>query len=230
MREDSVQKRVKEMLTLRDEISPVDVKERHIKLSYDNRKTTALVPSVSLIPVADCGNCELCARGCYDVRHVCMYKQTKAQRANNSALLKYDRLRYFEEIAMHAHFLRFFRWHVGGDIKDMDYLERMVKVAKEVPGCEFLVFTKMFRIVERYLKENGEFPENFHLILSGWKGDKTTNPYRLPVSTPVWPDGEKSGMATEKEIWCGGNCADCAACHGGCWGAQKGDTVLFKAH
>ena len=111
----AIAKRVKQMVEYREAI---DVKNAHVKISYDNRKTTALVPSVSLIPVADCGNCAVCSRGCYDVRNVCYLPSVQKSRANNSAIFKYDPLRYMLEIKEAVKFLRFFRWHVGGDIKD----------------------------------------------------------------------------------------------------------------
>ena len=225
---ETVANRVKTMMDKRDAYTNVD--DLHVKLSYGNRKTTALVPSVSLIPVADCGNCAQCARGCYDVRHICCYTASQNQRAVNSAILLQDRIRYFKEIEDAVKYLRFFRWHVGGDIKDYDYLGQMVGIATRTPNCEFLVFTKMFDIVNEWQENVGEFPKNFHLLLSGWRRDYNLNPHNLPVSSPVWKDGEQSCLVTENAFWCPGNCAECASVNGGCWGAKKGDTILFEAH
>lgn len=229
LKEESVRFRVQKMTELRD-LMATKVQDMHVKLSYGNRKTTALVPSVSTIPVADCGNCKLCSRGCYDVKHVCCYKETQRMRANNSAILKYDRERYFAEIRMQVHFLRFFRWHVGGDIKDMDYLERVVDIARKEPDCEFLLFTKMYTIVARFLDKFSSFPKNLHVLLSGWRGDEIYNPYNLPISTPEWQDGSISNAATKAWYVCGGDCSACAECRGGCWNAKSGDTIIFEAH
>ncbi len=224
---EAIANRVKKMLDYRDKI---DVESEHVRISYDNRKTTALVPSVSLIPVHDCGNCALCARGCYDVRNVCYLPSVQRNRAINSAIYKENQVRYFKEIEAACRRLRFFRWHVGGDIKDYAYLINMVRVAQNVPECQFLVFTKMYDIVNDYLDLNQEFPSNFHLILSGWKGDTHVNRHNLPVSSPVFADGQQSCMVTKNVFMCPGNCADCAEINGGCWGAGKGDTILFEAH
>ena len=106
----------------------------------------------------------------------------------------------------------------------------MVRIAWATPTCEFLAFTKMFDVVNRWIDRNGGFPNNLHIILSGWKGDKNENPHNLPVSSPVFPDGQKSCMVTDDAIWCGGDCSACAEYGGGCWAAKKGQTILFEAH
>lgn len=223
-----IRKRVKQMLAFRDE---VNVEGAHVRLSFGNRKTGALVPSVSLIPVADCGNCSMCSRGCYDVRNVCCYRESQAQRANNSAIFKHDPVRFMKEVEMQAHFLRFLRWFVGGDIKDPAMLTAIVDIALRVPTCEFLLFTKMYSIVNNYLDDHPEgFPKNLHVILSGWRGDRNVNRHNLPVSSPVWRDGQQSCMVTKDAQWCPGDCTACAECNGGCWSAGKGQTILFEAH
>lgn len=226
-KQESVSKRVQSMLEFRD---AVDVENAHVKFSYENRKTGALVPSVSLIPVADCGNCKICSRGCYDVRNVCFQKTVQKARANNSAIFKADPLRYMLEIKERVRFLRFFRWHVGGDIKDPAYLVWMAAIAEETPTCEFLAFTKQYDIVNQYLDFHGEFPKNLHIIFSDWRGAEFKNPYNLPVSSPLWPDGTKGPHCTEDAHMCEGDCSACASCNGGCWSAKKGQTILFEAH
>jgi len=225
--EDAIRKRVKSMVDYR---KAVDVKNAHVKLSYGNRKTTALVPSVSLIPVADCRNCTACSRGCYDVRNDCYLPTVQKSRANNSAIVHEDMERYFEEIESAVKFLRFFRWHVGGDILNFWYWEHMVYIAKVTPTCEFLVFTKMFAIVNHWLNEGNELPKNLHVIFSDWRGQEMYNPHNLPVSSPLWEDGTTGSYVTENRFVCPGNCSECAEVNGGCWGAKKGDTILFEAH
>ena len=225
---DAVSRRVRQMLDKRE---MVDVASARVKLSYGNRKTGALVPSVSLIPVADCGNCAVCARGCYDVRNVCFQKTVQWARANNSAILKDDPVRYMREIKEAVKYLRFFRWHIGGDIKDPAYLSWMVDIAKATPSCEMLAFTKMHGIVNDYLRDHPEgFPKNLHIIFSDWRGAEFENPYNLPVSSPLWPDGTRGAHCTDSVHMCEGDCSACAMVHGGCWSAGPGDTILFEAH
>lgn len=225
---DAIRKRVQQMLEFRNE---VDVENAHVKLSYGNRKTGALVPSVSLIPVADCGNCKVCKAGCYDIRNVCFQKTVQKSRANNSAILMVDPERYFESIKKAVKYLRFFRWHVGGDIKDDYYFEMMVAIALAVPTCEFLAFTKMNGIVNTWIANHGPLPKNLHIIFSDWKGlDDFDNPYNLPVSSPLWPDGTKGPHCINKQFMCPNSCEECTEAWAGCWGAKKGDTILFEAH
>lgn len=224
---DAVKRRVQQMLAFRDE---VDVENSHVKFSYENRKTGALVPSVSLIPVADCGNCAVCRQGCYDVRNVCFQKTVQKARANNSAIFKQDPGRYMLEIKERVKTLSFFRWHVGGDIKEPAYLVWMVAIAEETPWCQFLAFTKQYDIVNGYLEDHGALPGNLHIIFSDWRGAEFENPYGLPVSSPLWEDGTKGPHCTEDAIMCSGDCSACAEINGGCWGAKKGQTILFEAH
>lgn len=227
---DAINVRVQKMLDLRDQVMAPNVKNLHVKISTENRKTTALVPSVSLIPVADCFNCKHCRQGCYDVRNVCVWSSVQKSRANNSAILHNDFDRYFEEIAEKVKFYSFFRWHIGGDIVSMTYFERMIAIALATPQCQFLVFTKMFPIVDMWMDKNGDLPKNMHVIFSDWKGITMNNPHNLPVSSPLWKDGTTGPHVTDKRFLCPGDCSQCAEISGGCWGACKGDTILFEAH
>lgn len=227
---EAIRRRVQQMLELRDE---VDVENAHVKLSYGNRKTGALVPSVSLIPVADCGNCKVCARGCYDVRNVCFQKTVQRSRANNSAIYQQASDKYWAEIEKAVKSLRFFRYHVGGDIKDFSYLLDMVGIAKRTPTCEFLAFTKMYDIVNEFIGYAGgvdALPKNLHIIFSDWRGAEFENPYNLPVSSPLWPDGTKGPHCTDDAFMCPGSCEECAEAWKGCWAAKSGQTILFEAH
>lgn len=225
---EAIRNRVQQMLDKREQI---DVENAHVKLSHGNRKTGALVPSVSMIPIADCGNCKVCARGCYDVRNVCFQKNVQWARANNSAIFYHDPVRYMWEIKEAVKSLRFFRWHVGGDIKDPAYLSAMVEIAEQTPTCEFLAFTKMDKLVNGYLDDHPEgFPKNLHIILSDWRGAEFENPYNLPVSSPIWADGTKGPHCTDDAFLCPGSCEECAEVWEGCWAAKSGQTILFEAH
>jgi hypothetical protein len=220
--EEAIRKRIQQMLAFRDE---VDVENAHVKFSYDNRKTGALVPSVSLIPVADCPNCSCCKNGCYDIRNVCFQKTVQKSRAINSAIAHGDPDKFFREVSGRMRALRYIRIFVGGDIINYGFFEGMVKCAQENPHCEMLAFTKAYAIPARWIDMNGELPVNLHIILSEWRGAKVYNPHNLPTSTPVWPGDEK-----KDGIWCTGDCSACAEAGGGCWGLKKGERVLFEAH
>lgn len=221
-KEETIVDRVKKMVAMRD---AMDISDLHIKLSYGNRKTGSLVPSVSLIPVADCRNCTHCAKGCYAVRNIACYSASRAMMANNSAIAHGDLPRYFKEIDAASKFLRFFRYHVSGDIINPAYLTGMVDVAIKNPQCRYLAFTKSYEFVNDYLDDHAEgFPENLHIIFSEWRGLDVPNPHNLPTSRPVWKGEKIDG------IMCPGNCSECAAFNQGCWSLKKGERVLFEAH
>ena len=231
--EESVKNVVSKMIAERKKKAK-DVENLHVSVSYGNSKTGVLVPSVSLIPVADCcSNCKCCKAGCYDVRHDCIYPTVQKSRANNSALLHGDPDRYFCEISKICHALRFFRWHVGGDIINSDYFRGMLSVARANKNCEFLVFTKNYDVVNSYVDNGGAIPENMHIIFSDWRGAEIDNKYNFPLSSPRWTtaDGVEYGpnvTGIKKE--CGGNCSACAVECGGCWSLQPGETIIFDAH
>ena len=70
---EKIASRVRSMVSIRKNYIETGVDGLTVRFSTGNRKTGANVPSVSLIPVADCGNCKVCAGGCYDVRNVCFH-------------------------------------------------------------------------------------------------------------------------------------------------------------
>lgn len=67
-----------------------NVSDLHVKISDGNNKLGA-IPSVSLIPVMDCGNCAICAKSCYDLRNDFIYKEVIKTR-EPSTLQSYTRI------------------------------------------------------------------------------------------------------------------------------------------
>lgn len=221
-KEETIVDRVKKMVNYRDGL---DITDLHIKLSYGNRKTGSLVPSISLIPVADCKNCTHCSKGCYAIRNIACYDASRKMMAQNSAIVHGDLPRYFKEIDAASKFLRFFRYHVSGDIINPAYLTGMVDVAIKNPQCRYLAFTKSYEFVNDYLDDHKEgFPSNLHIIFSEWRGLDVPNPHNLPTSRPVWKGEKVEG------IMCPGSCSECAAFDKGCWSLKKGERILFEAH
>lgn len=232
---DAVTRRVNKMVSFRNEYENGDLSALHIRISKGNRKTGFAVPSVSLIPVADCAHCETCKSGCYDVRNVCYQETVQRSRAINSAILRKDPARYFDEIAKAVRGFRFFRWHIGGDLVSRSYFLRVVEIAENTPKCDFLIFTKLYGVVNRFIDEGGNIPENLHIVFSDWRGEKMPNPHKIPVSSPVWFDKEGNELergknTTAKFYWCPGLCEECAENGSGCFGLKRGETILFKAH
>ena len=122
--------------------------------------------------------------------------------------------------------VRYFRYHVSGDIPNAEYFAEMVKTARIRPMVQFLAFTKQFGIVNEYLSGGGSIPENLKVIFSNWGDWKCENPHGLPVCEVIMP-GENPG-----EDWkiCGGNCTACACRGVGCWEVKNGETIAIYKH
>ena len=121
-----------------------------ISISTGNKKM-GQIPSVSLPPVVTCKNCSTCAKKCYAAKLCRIYKTVREAYDRNLEILKEDRDSYFFQVKAAAITSRYFRFHVSGDIIDADYLDRMVKLARELKGTEFLAFTKKLRGRKRVL-------------------------------------------------------------------------------
>jgi hypothetical protein len=224
---DAMRTRLAKMIQAREDYA-ANIDEQHVYISAGNRKTGFSVPSVSLIPVADCGNCSACGRLCYDLRNDCIYNGVTSTRARNSAIARTQLDRYFFEIKKACKAFRFFRWHIGGDILNAAYLLGMIETALACPHCTFLAFTKRFDLVNEYVANGGEIPANLQLIFSAWPGMALDNPYNFPLSSPLFVDG--SHAVGENPISCPGDCSNCAVMGSGCWALKHGEGVVFAAH
>jgi len=196
-----------------------------VSISKGNRKMGA-IPSVSLPPIITCKNCSTCAKKCYAAKLCKIYPTVKASYDRNFEILKADRDSYFNQVKAAAMVTRYFRFHVSGDIIDIDYLDRMVKVARELKGTEFLAFTKNYQDVNEYFK-NHKKPANLHLIFSiPFDGAKIPNPHNMPTAAVILKGKEPA------DNWkvCGGNCTECACKGVGCWELKKGETIAFYEH
>lgn len=202
----------------------------NVSISRGNRKMGA-IPSVSLPPVKTCAAGCPCAKKCYAVKMCRIYKNVKASYENNLEILESNPAKYWEDVLQAVKMSRYFRFHVSGDIPNMEYFQNMVSIAARNPHCEILAFTKCYDIVNGYLDtHNGILPGNLHVIFSMWDSAWNTrihNPYDLPKSAVIF----KSGCnPTEYEKICGGNCFECACQGVGCWTLKNGETIAFYEH
>lgn len=224
--ENGFKNRIIKMNSVLLEILNKDVANRHVFISNGNRKT-GVIPSVSLLPVIDCGNCKICSHMCYDLRNDCFMNTVVATRATNSAIYRNDPQRYFDEIDawLTINYPRAFRWHIGGDIKDAFYLEQMIRIAEKFSDIKFLAFTKMFDLVNEY---HERIPANLHIIFSGWVGQKMNNEFGFPSSHPLFADGKTSAHDGAK--LCTGNCTECLKENRLCWNLGANEEVVFPVH
>lgn len=202
------------------------------------------IPSVSLPAGQSCrGDCE-CQKKCYAGRIERLRPAVRKAYESNYKLLQESPDVYWREVEASIMMSRFFRFHVSGDIPDMNYFYRMVQVANRQRHCEILCFTKKYDVVNEFLlnqysniststQEAGIepkhlLPKNLHIILSGWPGLNMDNPFGLPEAHVRFKDGSTTAKPSAKE--CGGNCTECACTDDGCWTLQYGEQVVFNEH
>ena len=197
-------------------------------ISKGNRKI-GRVMNVSLAPVLTCANCSECKMLCYDIKAVLQYRNVTDARARNTALLLEDRAEYFRRIdnaISRRRLHKFFRWHVAGDIVDLDYLARMVDIARAHPDFVFWTYTKNYAVVNEYCRTRGgrvAIPENLSIMFSEWRGMPMVNPYGFPEFSVVFKDDEHKPAGH----YCPGNCDICKAAHRGC---IAGETTYCHEH
>lgn len=198
-----------------------------VSISGGNNKMGA-VASVSTLPFLTCpARCKgTCGADCYAAKIANLRSTVLRSYARNTALAMLRPAVYWAGVNAAMAGVRFFRFHVSGDIMNGEYFAEMVKVSAANPHCAVMVFTKRYEIVNAWIREHGDLPENMKVLFSGWSNLKAINPYNLP-ETNVYGKNEEP-----KPEWllCGGNCFECG-CRGlGCWQAKKGDVIAFRKH
>lgn len=211
--------KARERLTYYLDMPAEEFAQVHVHLSTGNEKIGATV-NVSLLPIITCGNCGNCCGHCYDIKACLRFPAALEARAINTAIMMRDRARYFREIWEAMRSKRrpgCFRFHVGGEIPDVEYLAMMAETARLFPDWKVWSYTHMHSTAFDYIFAGGSFPENFHLMLSVDDGGAIFNPYGLPtfecipVGAPV-PAGR---------LLCPGDCQKCLRNGLGCPAGQS---------
>jgi Gene product 88 len=182
----------------------------HVTISRGNRKLGAIM-NVSTEPVQCCPKGIPCAEGgCYALKSLRLYPQTRKAWAKNGRIAKTNPRSYFSQIAnsIAERKPRRFRWHVAGDILNVDYLRRMCTIAAQNPSTQFLVFTKAFHIVNAY-ENTGALPGNLAVIFSAWPGMRIDNPHGHRIA---WMQDGTENRVPQNVIECPGNCEHCGIC------------------
>ncbi len=200
-----------------------------VKISTTNSKL-GIIPSVNLPPVTTCRKGCPCARDCYARHGNYRFKNVKESLQNNLDAYLENPEKYFKDIeyAINNGFLSYsyFRWHAAGDIVDEKYFRGVVKVAEDLRMTSFLLFTKKFEIVNKFLVEGKTIPENLHIVYSAWGKDfQIPNPFRFPIAY-VRFKGEDNSYIPSTAQECSGDCTNCLTC----WNISKGESVVFNKH
>lgn len=197
-----------------------------VSISYANQKM-GRIPSISFPPVVTCADGVPCARKCYALRMSRLHKNVRDAWQGNLDAWRENPEIVRANIMAAAFTSSVFRYFVGGDIPDAAFFVLMVEIARAVPSCRFLAFTKKYKIVNKYISERGALPENLTVIFSAWGvGMLPENPHNLPESAVIFR-GEQPPQGAKI---CGGNCAACL-CEGvACWSIKKGEKIHFYEH
>jgi len=188
-------------------------------ISSRNSKMGA-VPSVSLPPIKTCAPGLPCFKHCYAKQQYAQYPTVRNAYNRNLARYLSDPSRYFGSVAWYIRRkkLGMFRFNVSGDLPDRAYLDGVIQVAKALPDCKFLIFTKKYELVKGV-----RMPKNLTLVLSAWPAMK------LPRTTrPIaFMDHNGNEPRAKGAIQCKGGCATC----GLCWHLRMSKrNVVFPLH
>ncbi len=193
-----------------------------ISISQGNTKM-GKVPSISLPPIKSCGNCKSCAKHCYAMKAYRMYEATRNAYDRNYELATEDGGEYFKQIDeyLKKNKPKVFRWHVAGDILSPIYFCGIVKVVVNNPSTTFLIFTKMYNIVNEFYSYF-KIPKNLKVFFSVWLNEEIDNPYGFSTARTV----AKGETSLHDGFICEGNCEACMAC----FEAKHGSKVIFEMH
>ena len=190
----------------------------NVQISKGNMKVGKL-PSVSLAPIASCPKGCPCSKDCYAMKAFRQYPTARKAWSDNFAYALKHRDAFFDEIEtwIGKHQPKLFRWHVGGDIIDAEYLVCMRATALLFPNTRFLVFTK------RHDLNYKDLPDNLSVVFSMWPAWGNTR-----KSIPrAWMQNGTETRVPKDAIHCHGGCETC----GMCWDLKKlGRDVVFDKH
>lgn len=187
-------------------------------------------PNVSLLPVLTCGKTVPCRQKCYALKGCRAYSGVIPAWAANTLLWSTDPDKFWAQLttwfAAKKKPPKFFRWFVGGDIPDTDFLEGMKVFAARHPQTAFLAFTKRGFAVQT---PAADLPPNLTLWFSAWPGwgyeklqAAQANGY--PVA---WyhPKNGADLFMPNTSVECPGKCDKCRMC----W-SKKTRNVFFFEH
>lgn len=174
-----------------------------VRISGGNMKLGKIC-SVSTSPISGCVPTVPCSRECYAMKAYRLRPVVKKAWDNNLAMVMTQRELFFSQISeyLNKNMPRFFRWFVGGDIIDQDFLAKMNKLALEYPNTRFLSFTK-----NHDLDFTG-LTSNLVIIASMWP--KWGNP-NIPLPKAWMQDGTETRVPSDA-MECTGACDKCNMC------------------
>ena len=194
----------------------IPVEKLNVSISNGNMKV-GNVPNVSIPSDKTCPHCKDCQLACYDKKACLQYPNVMNARAKNYSIMKRSIKQYFAQVKEGIKKSKedFFRFHVGGDIINEEYLDGMVKVTHETQKHHW-TYTKSQDIVNGYIQKYGgnwkKIAPYLVVMYSKWGYVPIDNPYNMPIFWTIVKGQEKP-----KDMYhCPGNCLTCIKNHRGC--------------
>ena len=151
--------------------------------------------------------------GCYALKgryiqfkdHILKSYEKKLKAYNdNSVLFENSFIEYLNKYNKSG----FFRWFDSGDIQSYKMLLSIVKIAVNVPDVKFWLPTKEYKLITKYKKEFGNFPDNLVVRVSAPMLDAKIKGYSN-TSSITKNSNLKSNCIAYKQ---GGKCLECRLC------------------
>ena len=224
----------KKFLTKEEYVDYLANKSNEVHLSTSNRKTGGCCNDFAF-PTGTCREDAPCKHGgCYCMKGTQQMSSVLAAYTRNLRLYNTDPQDFWEQVAFKVKHnpLPLFRFFDAGDVPDYDFFCGMVELARQFPDIKFMSFTKKYSIVNKWLTENGDLPDNLNIIFSAWHiGWKVENPFGLPVAYVDFKD-KTLNPEFPKEITSCPNQKDktitCSSCRK-CWD-KRIEAVKFIQH
>ena len=224
-------KEVKEFKLSRDEyIAQLATKTNKIHMTTKNRKTGPAILDLAF-PVCSCREDAPCKESCYACKGAQQIAVVQAAYYRNWRLWNEDPDNFFEQVFYEIKYsgLTTVRFFDSGDICSVDFLHRMVLLCEKTPDVRYMAFTKQYELVNDYISEHGELPDNLNIIFSAWdKLWNVPNPYNLPVAYVDFKDKRMNPEFPKNSFRCPMKESTCSACKV-CWNKNL-KAVIFKQH
>jgi hypothetical protein len=210
-----------------------NMKKETVSISTGNSKLgkKLKIGNVSLTPILSCPNGVPCAstKKCYALKSYRQYPNVRNAWDKNLRIYLNNPDVYFEQINsyLQSQLSLYFRWHVGGDIPSIDYLNRMVKLAIQNPQIQFLTFTKNYGAIVHYhnrkdYDNRNLLPKNLAIMVSAWPKLSLPKYIKDLGYRVAWYDDGTENRIPKKSLMCSGHCEDCLEC----WKSNKSDVIL----
>lgn len=225
----------KEFTMTREEyIEYLSMKSNEVHMTTKNPKTGCGVIDLAF-PVITCREDAPCKKtGCYCMKGTQQMATVQGAYYRNYRLYHNDPVDFWTQVQFKlAHCgLPKMRYFDAGDLPDYAFIDGMVATAKKFSEMKFMAFTKKYFLVNQWIDNNGNLPDNLNIIFSAWDKDwEVLNPHHMPVAYVDFKDSEKTPVLPEKYQTCPNQkdkTITCSMC-GKCWRKDLG-AVVFKQH